>query len=145
MAARSRGAVESPTGSKMEPAFELTNEQWSLIEDLFPEPVVGPQGGRPPVPPRDCVEGIVWMLRSGARWKDVPKCFPSASTCWRRHNEWTKAGIWAQAWERLVQLLDRAGRVNHDEAFADGTFSSAKKGAKRLARPSAARAPRSCC
>ena len=143
MTDRSRRAVESPTGSTTEPEFELTDEQWQLISDLFPEPPVGPQGGRPVTPSRPCVEGILWILRSGARWKDLPKRFPSASTCWRRHWQWTESGVWEKAWARLVRLLDRQGRVNHEESFADGTFASAKKGVKRLARRSAAKEPRS--
>jgi len=143
MTNRSRRAVESPAGSTTEPEFELTDEQWSLIEDLFPEILPGPEGGRPVVPPRPCIEGILWMLRSGARWKDLPKRFPSTSTCWRRHKQWTEAGVWEKAWARLTRLLDRQGRVNHNESFADGTFSSAKKGVKRSARRSAAREPRS--
>ena len=145
MANRSRGAVESPAGSTMEPDFELTDERWNLISDLFPEPPRRPQGGRPPAPARGCFEGILWILRSGARWKDLPKHFPSSTTCWRRHKEWTEAGVWKTAWARLVRALDRRGRVKHEESFADGTFSPAKKGAKRWARPSAAKARKSWC
>ena len=89
MKERSRLAVESPEGSKMEPDCELTDEQWQLIEDLFSEPPVGPQGGRPVIASRPCVEGIIWILRSGARWKDLPERFPSATTCWRRLQQWT--------------------------------------------------------
>lgn len=143
MADRSRGAVESPAGSTMEPEFELTDEQWHLISDLFPESGVGPEGGRPTAPARDCVEGILWILRSGARWKDLPRHFPSASTCWRRHRDWTESGVWEKAWSRLTRLLDRRGRIKHEESFADGTFSPAKKGVKRLARRNAVREPRS--
>jgi len=143
MANRSRGAVESPAGSTMEPGFELTDEQWNLICDLFPEPPKRAKGGRPRAPTRACAEGILWVLRSGARWKDLPPHFPSPPTCWRRHKEWTEAGIWEQAWARLLRQLDRRGQVKHEESFADGTFSSAKKGVTRSARPNAARAPRS--
>lgn len=143
MANRSRRAAEPPTGSTTDLDFELTDEQWSLISDLFPQASVGPQVGRPPIPPRACVEGIIWILRSGARWKDLPARFPSATTCWRRHNEWSESGIWQRAWARLVRLLDRRGRVNDEEAMADATFSPAKKGVKRSARRSEAREPRS--
>ncbi|HEX5103422.1 MAG TPA: IS5 family transposase [Pirellulaceae bacterium] len=118
----------------MEPDFELTDERWNLISDLFHEPPRRPQGGRPPAPARGCFEGILWILRSGARWKDLPKHFPSSTTCWRRHKEWTEAGVWKTAWARLVRALDRRGRVKHEESFADGTFSPAKKGAKRLGK-----------
>jgi len=140
---RSRLAVESPEGSKMEPEFELTDEQWQLIDDLFPETPVGPKGGRPVVASRPCVEGIIWILRSGARWKDLPERFPSATTCWRRLQKWTEAGIWEKAWGRLLRKLDRQGRVDLEESMADGTFASAKKGVKRLAKRNVARGRRS--
>lgn len=140
---RSREAVESLTGSMMEPEYELSDEQWLLIADLFPESPVGPQGGRPTVPARACVEGILWILRSGARWKDMPRHFPSATTCWRRHRAWTESGIWQRAWGRLLRSLDRAGQVDHRESFADASFSPAKKGVRRSERPSEARVPRS--
>lgn len=143
MANRSRRVVESPAGSTMEPTSELTDERWQLISDLFPENPIGPKGGRPPAPSRDCVEGILWILRSGTRWKDLPKCFPSYVTCWRRHKQWTEAGVWERAWARLPRALDRDGYVHHEESFADGTFSPAKKGVSALAKSNAEKAPRS--
>lgn len=131
MTNRSRVAVETPAGSTTDTQYELSDEQWQLISDLFCDSPVGPKGGRPTAPSRLCVEGILWILRTGARWKDLPMRFPSDTTCWRRLKAWTEAGIWQQAWARLIRLLDRDGRVQHEEAFADGTFSSAKKGEKR--------------
>jgi transposase len=108
---------------------QLTDEQWQLIESLFPAKEPSPKGGRPPAPTRDCVEGILWILRTGARWKDLPRCFPSPTTCWRRFREWTEAGIWKEAWARLLRKLDRRGEIDWSESMADGTFASAKKGA----------------
>ena len=143
MANRSRRVVETPAGSTTEPELELTDEQWNLIADLFVEPPVGPKGGRPRVASRPCVEGILWILRTGAPWKHLPRHFPSPATCWRRLKMWTEAGIWEKAWARLLRRLDRQNRVGHEESFADGTFSSAKRGVKRSARPSGARARRS--
>jgi transposase len=132
-------------GSKMEPevhlaSAELSDEQWALIADLFPSSPPNPRGGRPRAHARRCLEGILWVLRSGARWKDLPRSFPSYVTCWRRFAEWSVSGIWDRAWERLVRQLDEQGQVNWDEGFADGTFSAAKKGAIALVPPSAARA-----
>ena len=143
MKKRSSLVVEPPEGSKTEPNFELSDERWQLIKDLFPESPVGPKGGRPVAASRPCVEGILWILRSGARWKDMPTHFPSATTCWRRHRNWTRSGVWRKAWARLVRRLDREGRLNHEESFADGTFSLAKKGVKRLAKRNVARGRRS--
>ena len=123
-----------PVGSGTEPALnlpqpQLTDEQWLLISDVFPVPVPDPRGGRPRTDARRCLEGILWVLRSGARWKDLPRSFPSYVTCWRRFVEWSSAGVWDQAWRRLVEQLDRRGDVEWEQGFADGTFASAKKGA----------------
>ena len=130
MADRSRDHV----GSRMEPesnepALQLSDEQWGLIKDLFPTPTPGPKGGRPRADARACFEGILWVLRTGARWKDLPKSFPSYVTCWRRFVEWTTAGLLDKSLRRLVGKLNRQGKLNWDESFADGTFASAKKGA----------------
>jgi transposase len=111
------------------PQPQLTDEQWLLISDVFPVPVPDPRGGRPRTDARRCLEGILWVLRSGARWKDLPRSFPSYVTCWRRFVEWSSAGVWDQAWRRLVEQLDRRGDVDWEQGFADGTFASAKKGA----------------
>ena len=132
-------------GSTMEPEVsaitpQLTDEQWSLISDLFPAPKLDPRRGRPRMDARLCLEGILWVLRSGARWKDLPRSFPSYVTCWRRFAEWSLSGVWDQAWQRLVSRLDEQGFVNWNEGFADGTFAAAKKGAIALVQPSAAKA-----
>ena len=132
-------------GSKMEPEVrsanpQLTDEQWSLISDLFPVPKPDPRGGRPRVDSRQCLEGILWVLRSGARWKDLPRSFPSYVTCWRRFAEWSLSGVWDQAWERLIKQLDERGQINWNEGFADGTFAAAKKGVIALVPPNAAKA-----
>jgi transposase len=127
----------------MEPKSELTEKQWLMIADLFPEATVGPAGGRPVIAARPCVEGILWILRTGSRWQDLPKHFPSPATCWRRLKAWTESGVWEKAWSRLLRQLDGEGRIEHDESFADGTFAPAKKGANASVRPNAARAPSS--
>ena len=103
--------------------------EWLLIADLFPEPVMTRAGGRPPTAARPCLEGILWVLRSGARWKDLPSEFPSYVTCWRRFRDWTRGGVWRRAWERLACELDDLGGVDWRVLLADGSFSRAKKGA----------------
>ena len=130
MSKRSRmHEAERPAGSRMEPEPQLTDEQWLLIADLFVDEPPSEKGGRPRRSSRECVEGILWVLRTGARWRDLPGHFPSPPTCWRRFRAWTEAGLWRLAWARLLRKLDRRGRIDWEEAMADGTFSSAKKGA----------------
>jgi transposase len=119
-------------GSRMEPvSIEydlLSDEQWSLISHLFPKPKPHPRGGRPSAETRRCLEGILWVLRTGARWKDLPRSFPSYVTCWRRFVAWSRSGLWEQIWSYLVHRLDDQGKVDWEAGMADGTFASAKKG-----------------
>jgi transposase len=116
------------TGSRTAPKPFLSDAQWLLIADLFPDPPVGPRGGRPWRSSRECLEGVLWVLFTGARWKDLPERSPSPVTCWRRHRDWTRNGIFRDAWDRLLsKLLQRRG-ISWEEAIGDGSFSRAKKG-----------------
>jgi transposase len=128
---RRLGVGRNRTGSRTAPAPYLTDAQWLLIADLFPYQRTTKRGGRPPVPPRQCLEGILWVLVSGARWKDLPERYPSPSTCWRRLNEWVGEGLLQQAWSRLLGKLGRLRHIDWEETIGDGTFAPAKKGARR--------------
>ncbi len=118
---------------------ELTDAQWAKIAPLLPKPQSSPQGGRKRIPNRRCFEGILWVLRSGARWKDLPASYPSPSTCWRRLREWEEQGVWEKAWIALIHELDEKGQLNWMNIFADGTFSPAKKGATVWEKPNVER------
>ena len=83
----------------------------------------------PPAPNRACFEGILWILQTGAAWRFLPDEFPSPSTCWRRLKQWEDEGVWLNAWRALLGGLDQEGLLKWDEAFLDGSFAPAKKGA----------------
>jgi len=118
---------------------ELTDAQWLKIERLLPKEKPSPRGGRRWIDDREVMEGILWVLRSGARWKDLPGEYPSATTCWRRLREWEDAGVWLAIWRAFLSELDDAGQLDWHEVFADGTFAPAKKGVPRSERPNAER------
>ena len=118
---------------------ELTDRQWDKIQPLLPKPKRSRKGGRPPADDRACMEGILWVLRSGARWKDLPGEYPSSSTCWRRLRDWEAGGIWLKIWRVFLAELDAAGQLDWSETFADGSFAPAKEGATASGKPSAAR------
>jgi transposase len=118
---------------------ELTDERWQKIEPLLPKPKKSRKGGRPRAAHRDCLEGILWVLRSGARWKDLPRQYPSGSTCWRRLHDWEEQGLWEKIWRTFLGELDAQGKLDWSETFADGSFAPAKKGGSASGRPNAAR------
>src|SRR4051794_37545054 len=132
------------TGSRTAPKSFLSDSQWVLLDDLLADPPPSPLGGRPRVPPRACLEGIIWVLTSGARWQDLPERYPSPSTCWRRLREWTDDGRFLAAWELLLGKLDRLKGINWEEAIGDGSFVRAKKGAPTSVMVVRAKAPQSC-
>ena len=82
---------------------------------------------------------MIWVLRTGARWRDMPPQYPSGVTCWRRLRRWQELGVWQKAWRQVLRELDRRGRIDWNEAFLDATFLQAKKGAMLSARPCVAR------
>src|SRR5580704_9077481 len=106
----------------------VSDEQWIRIERHLPKPKRSRKGGRPRADDRGCFDGILWILRSGARWKDLPKEYPSPSTCWRRLAEWEYSGVWLKLWRAFLAELDETGQLDWSEAFMDGTFAPAKKG-----------------
>jgi transposase len=96
---------------------------------------MSPKGGRKPINNRDVFEGIAWVLRSGACWKDLPPQYPSASTCWRRLQQWEDQGVWLRIWRKFLSELDERKQLEWEETFADGSFAPAKKGVCVSERP----------
>src|SRR5262249_28699837 len=121
------------------PDPELSDDQWAKLAPLLPEPQPSPHGGPKPVPNRPVVEGILWVLRNGGRWKALPRGYPSPATCWRRLATWEAEGVWLKAWRTLLDHLHAQERVRWEECFADGSFAPAKKGEPVSAQPSGAK------
>ena len=119
---------------------ELTDEQWALIAPLFKKNDELQTRGRPPKSAREVLNGVLWILRSGARWADLPERFPPYQTCYRRFQSWVKDGRLKKVLETLAQDLLERGKLDLSETFIDGTFVSAKKGDSKLERPSGAKA-----
>ena len=117
----------------------LTDENWERIAPHVPQHSPSPRGGRPRAPDRECLEGILWLVRTGARWQDIPVDLPSGSTCWRRLQEWAGEGVLEQIHALLIQQLDDLGLLDFEELLADATFIRAKKGVTKSAKPRLAR------
>ena len=119
---------------------KVTDKQWAKIRVQLPRPKARPKGGRPRVDDRQCFEGILWILWTGAQWSALPSRYGSVSTCWRRLRDWEETGVLLTMWRGfLAQLNDRA-KIRWDECFVDGSFAPAKKGDRASEKPSGARA-----
>jgi transposase len=91
--------------------FELLSDaQWELIAPLLPAPKRRKdKRGRPWVSNRACLEGILWVLQTGAVWRFLPDQYPSPATCWRRLKRWEEQGLWLDARRALLGALDGEG------------------------------------
>jgi transposase len=120
--------------------MDLTDEQWAVVEPLLPKPAKRADGkGRPRVDNRAILNGILWVMRTGAPWHDIPNRYPPYQTCHRRFQEWVKKGTFESILRKLVQDVKERGDLDLTECFIDGTFVMAKKGAQGWAKPSGAR------
>ena len=118
---------------------ELNDRLWARVRPLLPARAPRPKGGRPRADDRACFEGIVFVLRNGLRWRDLPDRFPSPATCWRRHADWTGDGVWEGVWRVALDELAAAGLLDTSELYLDCTFAPAQKGGRRSGTPSAVR------
>ena len=124
--------------------MELTNEQWNRLEPLIPSPKRKNDGrGRPRKNHRDVLNGILWVLRTGAPWKDLPQRYPPHQTCHRWFQTWVRQGVFKQILTELGEDLYRRGGIDIRETFIDGSFTPAKKGVIVSALQSVAKGRRS--
>jgi transposase len=120
--------------------MDLTDEQWAILEPLLPEPNKRSDGrGRPWRPAREVLNGVLWVLRTGAPWHDLPERYPPYQTCHRRFQTWVREGTLEGILKALAQDLKERGGLDLSECFIDGTFIVAKKGGGRWERPSGAK------
>ena len=110
----------------------VTDELWEIIEPLLPPEAPKPRGGRPRVPDRAALAGIIFVLKSGIPWEMLPKEMGcgSGSTCWRRLRDWQEAGVWEELHLALLDRLGEADRIEWERASLDSASVPAKKGPK---------------
>jgi transposase len=111
---------------------ELTDQQWNVLDPLFPALAVREDSrGRPPTDTRAVMNGVLWILRTEAPWRDLPERFPPYQTCHRHFQEWCKSGTLREVLEALAEDLRSRGKLDLSKCFIDAAFVAVKKGLLR--------------
>ena len=116
--------------------WEVPDGLWGLIEPLLPvRERRFRYPGRKRLGDREALQGILFVLYSGIAWRHLPLelGFGSGATCYRRLDEWQKAGVWDRLHQLLLSRLQQAGELEWDRTVVDGSHVQAKKGAPKRA------------
>jgi transposase len=110
----------------------VSDELWAVVAPLLPPEPPKPKGGRPRVPNRAALTGIIFVLKSGIPWEMLPPEMGCGSgvTCWRRLRDWQEAGVWERLHRELLDRLGEADRIDWSRASLDSASLPAKRGAK---------------
>jgi transposase len=106
---------------------ELTDEQWELVHPILPPRTA--RTGRPPSDPRQMLNGILWILRTGAPWRDLPERLGPWQTVYDHFRNWRRKGVYDRILEALQIRLDRNGQIDWDLWCIDGSSVRASRAA----------------
>src|SRR5687768_7426456 len=114
----------------------VSDDLWNAIEPFLPKESPKPKGGRPRVPNRAALAGIVFVLKTGIPWQMLPTELGcgSGSTCWRRLRDWQAAGVWKKLHERVLNWLGDQAAIDWSRASLDSLSVRAKRGASKRDR-----------
>ncbi len=115
----------------------VSDELWELVEPLLPKTERRFRyPGRKRFDDRLALQGVLFVLHTGIAWTQLPAelGFGSGVTCWRRLDQWQRAGVWEQLHALLLARLRAAGELEWSRAIADSSQVQAKKGAPKRAR-----------
>jgi transposase len=114
----------------------VPDELWEIVEPLLPPHPPRPRGGRKPVDDRACFAGILFVLKTGIGWEDLPQEMGCGSgmTCWRRLRDWHKAGVFQRLHEALLAKLREAGVIDWGHVVVDSASVRAVFGGNERAQ-----------
>lgn len=126
--------------------MDIRDEQWEAVRRCFPVEELKrttKKSGRPYIEVRHVLDGVLWVLRTGAPWADMPRRYPPYQTCHRRFQAWVADKTLARILRALAEDLRDRGKIDLTEAYIDGSHAGAKRGALSLESLDAAKRPRS--
>jgi transposase len=109
---------------------DLTDAQWATLQPLLPP---RNRTGRPRADDRRTLDAILYVLRTGCAWRDLPEKYGDDSTAHRRLQRWQQEGVWQRIHRTLLGMLERMKRIDWSSVLLDGSFVPAKRGAMRWA------------
>ena len=113
--------------------IRLSDSEWKRIREHFPEESIRDgRAGRKPVPTRQVLEGVLWILNTGAQWHMLPQCYPNYKTVHRRFQSWCRDEILRRALMDIANELRERGALDEEECFIDATFAMAKGGGAEI-------------
>jgi transposase len=114
----------------------VSDALWAIVAPLLPAEPPKPKGGRPPVPNRAALTGILFVLKTGTPWEMLPPEMGCGAgmTCWRRLRDWQGAGVWDRLHRELLNRLGDADRIDWSRASLDSAAVPAKRGAAKPGR-----------
>jgi transposase len=119
------------SGSPASSFFEVPESLWERLEPLLPKYGVSRAGGRPRLPLRRVVAGILYVLRTGSQWKAMPREFGSGSAIHDYFQEWTDSGVFAQLWLVALQEYDELVGIDWQWQSLDGTMTKSPLGGEK--------------
>ena len=114
----------------------VSDELWAIVAPLLPPEPPKPKGGRPRVPDRAALTGIIFVLKTGIPWEMLPQELGCGSgvTCWRRLRDWQEAGVWDRLHRALLDRLGEADRIDWSRAAPGQRQHPGQKGGDASAR-----------
>jgi transposase len=110
----------------------VPDDLWEIVRPLLPPPKPrrARNPGRKPVDDRKALTGILFVLKTGIRWQDLPHEMGCGCgmTCWRRLRDWHDAGVWFRLHQELLRRLDDAAKIDWSRAAVDTSFARARGG-----------------
>jgi putative transposase len=108
--------------------YRVENSLWERLSKLIPIP----QGsGRRPEKDKECFEGIIYVMRTGCQWKELPKCYPPRSTVHDRLQSWRKLGLFLNLWKELLIEYDDLHGIHWEWLSGDTSFAKSPLGGKK--------------